>query len=458
VTKSKNKLFGLSDLEKQQLIGRMRGRTKKSGIEVALSPKKNQLKQQEIKKEFYSLGELPGAKLLEIQHAAAKRFGIENPFFKQHDFIASNTTIIGGKKYINFSSYNYLGLCGHPLISKRAKEAIDLYGTSASASRPVSGERPIHRQLENKLAEMHHTEDAVIFVSGHATNVTTIGYLFGKDDLILHDSLAHNSIIQGALLSGAKRLPFPHNDWSTLDDILEENRGNYQRVLIVTEGIYSMDGDIPELDKFIKIKYKHKAFLMVDEAHSLGVLGKNGLGIKEHFGIDSNDIDILMGTLSKTLSACGGYIAGKRVLIENLKFNAPGFVYSVGVSPPVAAAALAALELLEVEPERTQRLKYLGQLFYEFANENGLDTGKCQGYAIVPIITGSSILSVKLANNLFKLGINVQPIIYPAVEERAARLRFFLNFSHTEEQIKETIITLRNELKKLKYNPIYKFS
>ena len=457
MTGSDKNLFGLSISDKKNLIERMRSRSRsEADNKPRFTQKFSKALSRDIPPEYYKIESLPGLKQLQIHVAAADKFGIENPFFRMHEAVASNTTWIGNKEYVNFSSYNYLGLCGHPRISQKAKDAIDRYGTSTSASRPVSGERPVHRELERKLAAVHKTEDCIVFVSGHATNVTTIGCLFGSNDLILHDVLAHNSIIQGAILSGAKRLPFPHNDWAALDKILQENRSKFQRVLIVIEGMYSMDGDVPELNKFIELKYKHKVFLMIDEAHSLGVLGDRGFGIKEHFGIDANDIDIAMGTLSKTLSACGGYITGKHALVENLKYTAPGFVYSVGISPPVAAAALAALDILEAEPERPKRLRELGALFYHNAVESGLDTGLCQGYAIIPIIIGSSVLSVKLSNRLLENGINVQPIIYPAVEERGARLRFFLSSTHTEKQITDTISILIEELNHLKRNPVYK--
>jgi 8-amino-7-oxononanoate synthase len=343
-------------------------------------------------------------------------------------------------------------------VSQAAKNAIDKYGTSASASRPVSGERPIHRELEKSLADFHNTEESVVFVSGHAANVTTIGCLFGNKDLIIHDSLVHNSIIQGALLSGAKRLAYPHNDYDALDKTLEENRNRYERVIIISEGLYSMDGDTPNMNRIIEIKQRHKVFLMIDEAHSLGVIGRNGGGIQEHCDIEKGNVDIIMGTLSKSLAACGGYIAGKRTLIENLKYTAPGFVYSVGMSPPVAAAALAALEIVKVEPDRIQRLQQISHSFFQKAIDAKLDIGYCQGHAIIPVILGSSVLSAKLSNKLFERGINVQPIIYPAVEERAARLRFFLSATHTESQIQSTINILVEELAKLCKNPAYNFT
>jgi len=337
----------------------------------------------------------------------------------------------------------------YPSCSEYSIQAIEKYGTSASASRPVAGERPIQRDLEHALADLYDVDDCIVFVSGHATNVTTIGYLFGPKDLILHDSLIHNSIVQGGQLSGATRLPFPHNDWQALDEILFQQRKKYERVLIVIEGIYSMDGDYPDLKRFIEIKQRHKAFLMVDEAHALGVLGERGHGIKEHAGVDGHEVDLWMGTLSKTLASCGGYIAGESALIEHLKFSAPGFLYSVGISPPLAASALVALKLMEDEPERVQSLKDRGHQFLELAQQHGLNVGSSAGLSVIPIITGGSANAGRLANACFKRGVNVQPIFYPAVQEGMARLRFFICSSHTEQQISQTIEILVEEMAKL---------
>jgi 8-amino-7-oxononanoate synthase len=285
-----------------------------------------------------------------------------------------------------------------------------------------------------------------VFVSGHATNVTTIGHLFGPRDLILHDELIHNSALQGIQLSGARRLPFPHNDWAALDALLGEQRHRFERVLIVTEGIYSMDGDYPELPRFVDIKRRHKAFLMVDEAHSFGVMGKSGFGIREHFGIAGDEVDIWMGTLSKTLAGCGGYIAGETALVEHLKFLAPGFLYSVGMSPPVAAASLAALEMMHKEPARVARLHDRGALFLELARAAGIETGTSAGISVIPAIVGGSLRAARVSAAMFERGINVQPILYPAVPEKLARLRFFMSCEHSEADIREAVSALRAEL------------
>ena len=248
--------------------------------------------------------------------------------------------------------------------------------------------------------------------------------------------LSHNSIIQGAMLSGAQRIQFPHNDVEALQRMLRSVRPRARRVLVVIEGHYSMDGDVPDLPAMVEAVRQHEAYLMVDEAHSIGVLGATGRGVAEHFGVDPSAVDIWMGTLSKTLSGCGGYIAASHDLVEYLRCSAPGFVYSVGLSPPVAAAALAALTIMRDEPERVERLNANGRLFLEAARAAGLDTGNSIGAAIVPVILGSSIRAARVSDMLFRNGINVQPILRPAVPERSARLRFFLSSLHTPEQIR----------------------
>jgi 8-amino-7-oxononanoate synthase len=427
---------------KAQLIQRFLGKKTGAGKTADLQPAARSMARSHVPEAFTRFDRHPLYEKMLVPKAAADRLGLRNPFFIAHDGVAGAVTRINGREFINFSSYNYLGLAGHPAVNKAAKDAIDHYGTSASASRLVAGERPIQRELEEALAALYEVEDCVVFVSGHATNVSTIGYLFGPKDLVIHDSLIHNSVLEGIKLSGSTRRSFPHNDTQALDAILAEIRHQFERVLIVVEGHYSMDGDIPDLPALIDIKRRHGCFLMVDEAHALGVLGQTGKGSHEHYGIAGTDVDIWMGTLSKTLAGCGGYIAGTRVLVELLKYAAPGFVYSVGISPPLAAASLAALRLMQKEPERVGRLQQNAQRFLQLAREAGLDTGRSQGYAIIPIILGGSIKVTKLSNQLFERGINVQPIVYPAVEEKAARLRFFISSMHSVAHLSAVINAL----------------
>lgn len=401
---------------------------------------------EDIPPEYYNFSLYPDYRKLLEQIQAMKDTGAFNPYFTMHDGLNNHTTVINGQEFINYSSYNYIGLSGDSRVSAFAQEAISQFGTSVSASRIVSGERPLHRKLETELASFIGTEDCIVYVGGHSTNVTTIGHLFGEDDLIVHDALIHNSALEGCKLSGARRISFPHNNWKALDEILRNQRHKYKRVLLVIEGTYSMDGDIPDLPKFIEIKKHHKTFLMVDEAHSIGVLGKNGRGIGEYFGIDPADVDLWMGTLSKSFASCGGYIAGCKALVEYLKYSAPGFVYSVGMSPPNAAAALAAIDVLKAEPERVTCLHRRSKLFLELAREQGLNTGMSHNTPIVPVILGNSLQCIQLSQALFEQGINVRPIIYPAVPDKEARLRFFITSTHTEEQIRFTVSAIAEKL------------
>ena len=304
--------------------------------------------------------------------------------------------------------------------------------------------------MEQELATLLGTEDCVVFVSGHATNVTTIGHLFGPKDLIVHDALSHNSIVEGCVLSGAKRVPFPHNDWQALEGILKEDRHYYERVLIVIEGVYSVDGDIANLPRFIELRTRYKTLLMVDEAHSIGVLGQRGAGIGEYFGVDRQDVDLWMGTLSKTFASCGGYIAGSNALVTYLKYYAPGFLYSVGMSPANAAAALAVAHLLKKEPERVARLQQNAKFFLNLAQEKGLNTGISHDSPVVPVIVGHSAPCLQLADTLFQHGINVQPLQHPIVPKNGARLRFFITSQHTEEQMRYTIDTVAEQLQKIR--------
>ncbi len=401
-----------------------------------------------VPKRYGLFKELPDYKHLQIQRVVGEKMDVLSPFFACHETKAKNKTRINGQEFLNFSTYDYLGLNGHPKINNAAIKAMEEFGTSSGASRLVAGERPQHRAFEKALAKFYGVEGAVIFVSGHATNVSTLHALFCNRDAVYHDSLAHNSIVMGAMLSGATRYSYPHNDCEALERLLRQTRGKYERAVIVTEGLFSMDGDIARLPELIALKQDYTCFLMVDEAHSLGVLGSTGRGVSEHFGVSPLDVDIWMGTLSKTLCGCGGYIAGCTELVDLLKYTASGFVYSVGMPPPMAAASCKALELLRREPERTARLQAISQFFLAEAKARGLNTGYAQGYAVIPVIVGNSLVASILAAALFKRQVNVLPIIYPVVEEGMARLRFFLSSEHKEEDILTALDILVEELPK----------
>jgi len=406
-------------------------------------------KSYEITPELYDFAKFPEYLQLQQMRKKFTEQGISNPFFEIHEGITNDRTIIGDQEFINFASYNYLGMSGDPVVAQGAKAAIDRYGTSASASRLVSGEKRIHSELEQEIAKFLGVQDVLVHIGGHATNESTLGHLLNPGDLILHDALAHNSILQGAKLSGARRRAFPHNDFQALDHILGEQRNRYRRVLIAIEGVYSMDGDIPDLRRFVEVKKKHHALLYVDEAHSLGTLGATGRGLSEHAGIYAKEVDVWMGTLSKSFGATGGYIAGSRALVEYLKYTSPGFVFSVALAPGEAGAAKSSLQLMQREPERVAQLASNANLFLRLARESGLNTGLSKDTPVIPVVLGNSRLALELSLALKTQGINVQPILYPAVEESSARLRFFITATHTEKQIRYTVEAVSNELGKI---------
>lgn len=382
---------------------------------------------------------LPALPQLDARLRALDEAGIENPFFRTFDGPGRDTIVSAGRTLVNFASYNYLGLSGHELVTRAANDAVLRHGTSVSASRLSSGERELHLELERALARLSGADDALVFVGGYATNVSVVGHLYGPEDLIVYDALMHNSAVTGARLSGARCLSFPHNDLAALDRILTRERGSHRLALILVEGIYSTDGDWPDLLELLRLKKRHEAWLMVDEAHSVGVLGPAGRGLADHFGVAGSEIDIVMGTLSKSLASCGGYVAGSRDLIRYLRYTCPGFIFSAGISPANAAAALKAIEILSAEPERVARLRGNAEAFLSLARAAGLDTGLSAGSGVAPVMVGDDAVAMLLSNELFDAGINVQPLVAPAIDKGQARLRFFLSCLHTAGQIEQAV-------------------
>ncbi len=437
-------LFGLGPSEQSKLY--------KQARTMQLSQRQEELTAKEpaasMPARFASFSELPEYKELQVHRVIADKMNILNPFFTCHETKAKRKTRIRNKTYLNFATYDYLSLNGHPQINAAASEAMEIFGTSAGASRLAAGERPQHAVLEKSLADLFESDGALVFVSGHATNVSTISTLLCQRDAVYHDALAHNSIILGAVLSGAARYSYPHNDYSALERLLQQTRTKHERVIIATEGLFSMDGSIAHLPELIALKKRYTCFLMVDEAHSLGVLGTSGRGSAEHFGVPFSDVDIWMGTLSKTLCSCGGFIAGSAALIELLKFRSPGFVYSVGMPPPMAAASAKALEIMRREPERVRKIQEISAYFLQECRARGFNTGYAQGYGIIPVIVGNSLVAGTLANAMFNRKINVLPIFYPVVEEGLARLRFFLSSDHKKEDVLTALDVLSEELPK----------
>ncbi len=364
--------------------------------------------------------------------------GLQLPFFRVNERVRGAYATIAGRDVVNFTSFDYLGMAHNEQVARAAKDAIDRFGTSASASRLVGGNNTLLEELDHELAQLLGAEAASVFPCGYGTNASLFGHLFNEEDLILYDDIAHNSIVQGARLSHAKRRAFPHNDAQFVDDLLSDIRGNYRRVVIAIEGVYSMDGDFPDLPHFLEVKKRHDALLYVDEAHSLGVMGPTGGGICEHFGVSADEGDLWMGTISKSLGSSGGYIAGRRSLIEYLKYTTPSMVFSTAASPANAAAALTAIRVLRREPERVARVREQSRLLLKLADDSGLNTGNSKLTPIVPVILGNSRMCLWISQELLQHGINAQPILYPAVPENASRLRFFVTAVHTDEDIYRT--------------------
>ena len=378
-------------------------------------------------------------KIFDERQKALLSHGAANPYFVCHESALRDVSLMDGKQVLNFGSYNYVGMSGRPEVMEAAKAAIDKYGTSASGSRLLAGEKSLYQELEREIADWKHAEDALVLVGGHSTNVTFVGNFCGSKDLILYDSLAHNSVEQGCRLSRALCKPFPHNDAVALDTILRLQRHKFEKVLIIIEGAYSMDGDIADVPAFVALKKKYGCFLMVDEAHSACVIGKSGGGVDEYFCLEIGDVDIKMGTLSKGLGTCGGYLAGSKALINYLRYNLPGFVFSVGISPPLAAATLASIRLLRNEPSIMARMRENIAAFMDEAKARNLNTCLACETAIVPILIGRDEDAFLLSNKLRERGVFVPPAVFPAVPRNKARLRFCVISEHRRDQIVQAL-------------------
>lgn len=365
------------------------------------------------------------------------------PFFRMNEGVATNKIKVNGTSKINYSTYNYLGLNGTNEINEAALLAIQQYGTSVSSSRLLSGEIPLHRSLEHDIASFLGVEDSIVQVGGHSTNVNTIAQLVDSSDLVICDALVHNSIMQGVQLSGSKMIRFKHNDMNHLDKLLKRFRQKYRNVLLIVEGVYSMDGDLCKLPEIIQLKKQYGCLLMVDEAHSIGTIGHGGRGVTSYYGIDPTNVDVLMGSMSKSLNSCGGYIAGNKSLITFLRYNLPGFVFSVGMTPANAAAAQASLRMIRKKPELVNQLLKNAEYFLDKLIKIGVDTGLSKNSPIIPLIVGDSKKALWFAEKLYEHGINAMPIIYPAVKEKEARIRFFMSAIHTKEDLDYTIDTVK---------------
>lgn len=358
-------------------------------------------------------------------------------------------TIINGKEVINIASNNYLGLANHPKLKKAAIQAIEKYGVGAGAARIICGNMPLHEELDRKIAEFKKTEAAITFQTGYVTNDGIIPSILGKDDAIISDELNHASIIDGSRMSGAKIKVYEHGNPDAAEDCLRQARDEgARRILLVTDSIFSMDGDIPPLPELVERAKKFNALIMVDDAHAVGVLGAKGQGIVSHFGL-YGEVDIQMGTLSKALGVMGGYIAGAKVLIDWLFRRHRPFVFSASThTPGDVAACIAAFEVLEEEPERLKRLWENTEYFKTGLDELGFDTGKSET-PIIPVIVGENIAASKLSERLFEEGVFTTAIVFPIVARGQARLRTIMSSEHKREDIDEVLDALQRVGKEL---------
>ena len=340
---------------------------------------------------------------------------------------------VDGKNVLNFCSNNYLGLANHPKIVEAAKEATKKYGVGPAAVRTIAGTMDLHIQLEQRLAKFKGAEDVITFQSGFTANLGTIPALVGKGDVIFSDRLNHASIIDGCRLSGAKIIAYEHNDAGSLEDAIKEHISNYRRALIVTDGVFSMDGDVAPLPALYEVAQKYDIMFMVDDAHGEGVLGKGGRGIVDHFDLHGK-IDVEVGTMSKAFGVVGGMVAGKKEIIEWLKQRGRPFLFSSAVTVPDAAACLAAVDLLEESTELVDKLWANAKYFKEEMAKLGFDTGQSET-PITPIMLGEAPLAQQFSRELYEEGVFGMAIGYPTVPQGKARIRVMISAAHDNDDL-----------------------
>ncbi len=341
--------------------------------------------------------------------------------------------IVDGKKVLNLCSNNYLGFANHPKLREKAEEAIERFGVGPAAVRTIAGTMSLHNELERKLAEFKGAEATISFQSGFNANLATIPALVGRGDAIFSDELNHASIIDGSRLSRATIIRYNHNDPVDLEKKLKEEGPKYRRKLVVTDGVFSMDGDIAPLPEIAEVAEKYDAILMVDDAHGEGVLGRGGRGIVDHFGLHGR-VDIEVGTLSKAFGVVGGYVAGSKEIVEYLKQKARPFLFSSAVTPPDVAASIAAVDILTESDELVKKLWDNAKYFKEGMKKLGFDTGKSQT-PITPVMLGEATVAQEFSKRLFEEGIFAQAIGYPTVPRGKARIRVMISATHSREDL-----------------------
>ncbi|MBI5298242.1 MAG: glycine C-acetyltransferase [Chloroflexi bacterium] len=341
--------------------------------------------------------------------------------------------VVDGKDVLNFCSNNYLGLANHPKVVAAAQEAMKKYGVGPAAVRTIAGTMDLHVELEKRLAKFKGAEDVITFQSGFTANLGTISALVSKEDVIFSDRLNHASIIDGCRLSGAKIIAYDHNDASALEAAIQAAAGTYRRALIVTDGVFSMDGDIAPLPALVEVAKKYDILFMVDDAHGEGVLGKGGRGIVDHFGLHGQ-VDIEVGTMSKAFGVMGGIVAGDKTIIEWLRQRGRPFLFSSAVTVPDAAACLAAVDLLENSTELVDRLWDNAKYFKAEMKKLGFDTGVSET-PITPVMLGEAPLAQQFSRELFDEGVFAMSLGFPTVPKGKARIRVMISASHDRDDL-----------------------
>jgi len=368
------------------------------------------------------------------------------PYFREIESEQDTVVTIKGKKVLMFGSNSYLGLTNHPKIKEAAKKAIDKYGSGCAGSRFLNGTLDIHIELENRLADLVGKDGALCYSTGFQVNLGVVSVLTGRKDHILLDVLDHASIIEGSRLSFSKVLKFAHNDMHALESKLKHCTPDSLK-LIVVDGIFSMEGDIIKLPELVRLAEKYNATIMVDDAHAIGVIGKNGSGTASHFGL-TDKVDLIMGTFSKSLASLGGFIASDKDTINYIKHNSRTLIFSASMTPASAASVLAAIDIMVSEPERISHLWDITNYALKGFRDAGFDTGKSET-PIIPLFIRDDIKSLVLTQNLLAEGVFVNPVVSPAVPKEDCLIRYSLMATHTKEQVEISIEKITKAAKAL---------
>jgi 8-amino-7-oxononanoate synthase len=379
-----------------------------------------------------------------------KRAGIY-PYFRPIEMSSDTEVIIEGKPVLMFGSNSYMGLTNHPKVKEAAKRALEKYGTSCSGSRFLNGTSKLHIELEEKLAEFTGKESALVFSTGYQTNLGVVATMTGRNDCILLDEMDHSSIIEGSRLSFSRVFKYEHNNMQELEEFLKTTNQHAVK-LIVTDGVFSMEGDIAKLNTIVELAEKYKAMVMVDDAHSLGILGERGEGTASHFGL-TDKVDLIMGTFSKSLASLGGFIASSAAIIDYLRHHARSLIFSASIPPTAAAAALAALEIIKNEPERIQKLWENTHYMRSSLKELGFDLGKSET-PIIPIFIRDNYSTFYITNQLLKEGVFVNPVVSPAVKNDSSLIRISLMATHTRDQINRALEKIYSVSEGLNISPV----